>query len=85
MIHLLPKPELTQEFHDNLADYNRVGFDRARAGHNQWMANCNTVVAGRTPPDLIGLIEFVKVVQDQDRRMILFPFTNSFIALFLII
>lgn len=40
--------ELTQQFRDNLADYSRVGNDRARAVHALWQA---AGAAGRPPPE----------------------------------
>lgn len=87
----MPAPELTQELHDNLADYNRVGKDRARAVHAHWMAECNTAaVAGRPPPerppesywtDRIHesqdiLDKWLKICQD--RRMVLLRFNRQF-------
>ena len=94
----MPKVELTAEFREQLAKYNRVGAERARAVYTQWLADCNTAAAsGSSPParppeaDWTDRTPASQDILDkwnricQDRHMFLCPFTNNFIALFFII
>ena len=44
-------PKVTAEFHEQLANYDRVGAERARAIYTQWLVDCNTTAAsGSAPP-----------------------------------